>query len=80
MIRDLRNFDERFEEALAANVMEIATTSVVSVSENTSIDDICALLSNKRIKNVPVLFGKQVVGTVSRGDIVRALMRTAISS
>lgn len=79
VIRDPRNFDERFEETLAANVMEIATVSVVSVSENTSIDDICALLSNKRIKKVPVLSGKQVVGTVSRGDIVRTLMHTAIN-
>lgn len=78
VIRDPRNFDERFEETLAANVMEIATTSVVSVSENTSIDDVCALLSNKRIKKVPVLAGKQVVGTVSRGDIVRILMGVAI--
>lgn len=78
VIRDPRNFDERFEETLAANVMEIATTSVVSVSENTSIDDICALLSSKRIKKVPVLSGKQVVGTVSRGDIVRTLMGAAI--
>lgn len=80
VIRDPRNFDERFEETLTANVMEIATTSVVSVSENTSIDDICTLLSNKRIKKVPVLSGKQVVGTVSRGDIVRTLMQAAISS
>lgn len=63
--RDLRNFDERFEEPLAANVMDIATTSVVSVSEDTSIDEICALLSTKRIKKVPVLAGEQVVGTVA---------------
>ena len=80
VIRDPRNFDERFEETLAANVMEIATTSVVSVSENTSIDEVCALLSTKRIKKVPVLAGKQVVGTVSRSDIVRTLMGAAIGT
>lgn len=78
VIRDPRNFDERFEETLAANVMDIATTSVVSVSEGTLIDDICALLSTKRIKKVPVLSGRKVVGTVSRSDIVRTLMSAVI--
>lgn len=80
VIRDPRNFDERFEETLAANVMDIATTSVVSVSEGTSIDDICALLSTKRIKKAPVLFGRRVVGTVSRSGIVRTLMSATIAS
>lgn len=72
--RDMRTFDTRLAETLDANVMEIATTSLVSVTAQTSIDEVCSILSSKRIKKVPVLEGKRVVGTISRSDVVRALM------
>lgn len=72
--RDMRTFDTRLTETLDANVMEIATTSLVSVTAQTSIDEVCSILSSKRIKKVPVLEGKRVVGTISRSDVVRALM------
>lgn len=78
VVRDMRNFDERFAETLSANVMDIATTSIVSVTESAPIDEVCALLSTKRIKKVPVLAGRRVVGTISRADIVRILMAQAM--
>ena len=78
VVRDVRNFDERFAETLSANVMDIATTSIVSVTESAPIDEVCALLSTKRIKKVPVLAGRRVVGTISRADIVRTLMAQAM--
>lgn len=78
VVRDMRNFDERFAETLSANVMDIATTSIVSVAESAPIDEVCALLSTKRIKKVPVLAGRRVVGTISRADIVRTLMAQAM--
>lgn len=78
VVRDMRNFDERFAETLSANVMDIATTAIVSVAESAPIDEVCALLSTKRIKKVPVLAGRRVVGTISRADIVRTLMAQAM--
>ncbi len=78
MLRDLRNFDERFADALSANVMDIATRQIVSVSKTTSIDDVCALLASKRIKKVPVVEAGKLQGTISRSDVVRALMATVV--
>ncbi len=74
LYRDLRSFDVRMSDALAANIMDIATTSVISVSINDSIDDICSTLSERGVKKVPVLDGRRLVGTISRSDIVRQLM------
>ncbi len=74
LYRDLRSFDVRMRDALAANIMDIATTSVISVSVDDSIDDICATLSEKGVKKVPVLDRHRLVGTISRSDIVRQLM------
>lgn len=56
-------------------VGEIMTTGVSSVTEDTSLSEIAQLLSEKDIKRVPVMRGEKLVGMVSRGDLVRAMLR-----
>ena len=52
---------------------DIMSSSVISVSEDTDVEDVRILLIDRRIHRVPVLSGQELVGIVSRGDIV-ALM------
>ncbi len=54
-------------------VKSIMTKKVISVSEDTSIEEIASLIDAHRIKRVPVKLGGKLVGIVSRADIVRAL-------
>ena len=54
----------------AADVM---TTAVISVSEDTDVEDVRHLLIDRRIRRVPVLRGGRLVGIVSRGDVVALL-------
>jgi CBS domain-containing protein len=54
----------------AANVM---TTSVISVSADTPISDVRHLLVDRRIRRVPVVEGGELVGIVSRGDVIALL-------
>jgi CBS domain-containing protein len=49
------------------------TTPVITVGEDTEIDEVARLLTAHRIKRVPVLRDGRVVGIVSRADLVRAL-------
>lgn len=49
---------------------ELMTTAVISVTEDTAIEDIRHLLLDRRIRRVPVLRGAELVGVVSRGDVV----------
>jgi CBS-domain-containing membrane protein len=56
-----------------ATVKDIMTHHVVTVTETTPVDHIAQLLTGKRIKRVPVMCGTQVVGIVSRADIVRMM-------
>ncbi|MGB9878201.1 MAG: CBS domain-containing protein [bacterium] len=53
-------------------VGEIMTKEVISVSEDTPIEEIAKILAEKGIKRVPVLKEGKLVGIVSRADIVRA--------
>ena len=58
------------------NVEEIMTRDLVSVTPDTPLDEIVALMERRRIKRVPVLDGDVPVGIVSRADLLRALARS----
>jgi CBS domain-containing protein len=55
-------------------VEEVMTRDVVSVSENASLDEVVSLMEKRGIKRLPVLRGRQLVGIVSRANMVRALL------
>jgi predicted transcriptional regulator len=57
-------------------VEEIMTRQLVSVTPDTPLDEIVALMERRRIKRMPVLDGDTPVGIVSRADLLRALART----
>lgn len=54
-------------------VNEIMTRDVVTVDEETSLADVATLLETRRIKRVPVMRGSEIVGIISRSNLVRAL-------
>jgi CBS domain-containing protein len=57
----------------ARRVEDIMTRNLVSVSPDTPLDEVVALMERRRIKRVPVLEGDVPVGIVSRADLLRAL-------
>lgn len=71
---ELTQMEELIAELQEANVMDLATTSVVSVHENDTYDEAGRVLGKKPIKKVPVLNDDgQVVGVLSRSNITRYL-------
>jgi CBS domain-containing protein/rubredoxin len=56
-----------------ATVADIMSHSVISVSPDTAVEEVAHLLANRRIRRVPVLDGDQLVGIVSRSDLVKQI-------
>jgi CBS domain-containing protein len=54
-------------------VKNIMTRDVVTVTEDTDLADVAALLEAKRIKRVPVVREGKIAGIISRANIVRAV-------
>lgn len=61
----------------ARQARDIMTREVVTVEEDATLGDIAALLETRGVKRVPVMRGNDVVGIVSRADLVRALAEGA---
>ncbi|MEV4355471.1 CBS domain-containing protein [Nonomuraea sp. NPDC049625] len=65
----------RSYEAPPRQVMEVMTSDVVTVTETTDVTIAIDLMVGKRIKSLPVLRGQEIVGMVSRCDLMAMLAR-----
>jgi hypothetical protein len=57
-------------------VKDIMTRDVVTVTDDTDLGEVAALLEAKRIKRVPVMREGRLMGIISRANIVRAVGAT----
>lgn len=55
-------------------VSEIMTSEVYYVRPDQNIEDCMALMTDKRVRHLPALENDQLVGVVSIGDVVKALI------
>lgn len=51
---------------------DVMTSHVVCVPPDRSVDECMALMTDKRVRHLPVVEHKQVIGVVSIGDLVKA--------
>jgi CBS domain-containing protein len=57
---------------LAQPVAALMTTELVTCEPRTTVDELARLMTDRRIRHVPVLDGDQLVGIVSIGDVVKS--------
>ena len=60
--------------ALNRPVSTIMTTMVATCTKSDTVDAISVLMTRHRVRHVPVLDGKELIGIVSIGDVVKTRM------
>src|SRR3989338_3718243 len=63
------------EKMLGATVKDIYSKKVITINENTTMEDIATIMSEKKVHLLPVLRGDDLVGVVGKVDVVRALAK-----
>jgi CBS-domain-containing membrane protein len=66
-----------YSHSHGSKVSEVMTADVYTVTEDTSLEDIVDLMERHRIKRVPVVRGKKVVGMVTRSNLMHAMVSLA---
>jgi CBS domain-containing protein len=63
---------EEIKKMTASKVDEICTKKVVSITEETSLEEVATIMSEKNIHLLPVVRDSVVVGIVGKADVVSA--------
>jgi CBS domain-containing protein len=50
---------------------------VVTVTSDTSLEECMALMASKKVRHLPVMDKKEIIGLISYGDVIRALVAKA---
>lgn len=66
-----------YSHSHGSKVAEVMTTDVHTVTEDANLEDIVELMERRRIKRVPVMRGKKVVGMVTRSNLMHAMVSLA---
>jgi len=70
---DQDDFWKRLGSLLELEAMKLATKQVISIEGDENVEKAFKMLSEKRIKKVPVLYEGKLVGTLSRSNIIIGL-------
>ena len=72
---DAERLAREYQKAHGMTVGEVMTRSLITVSPDLPIESVALILDEHRIRRVPVVADGQLLGIVSRGDLVKALAK-----
>ena len=55
-------------------VAEVMTSHVVEIGPGSNLEQCMAIMTDKRVRHLPVVAGGRVAGLISIGDVVKALL------
>jgi len=63
------------EKIRTMTVEAIMTTNLIIGTEDDHVDYILAIMTENRIRHIPIMSGRELKGMVSIGDVVKALLK-----
>jgi CBS domain-containing protein len=60
--------------SLQTPITDFMTSPVYYITPDQTLDDCMAVMTNKRLRHLPVLEGEKLVGIISIGDVVKKIL------
>lgn len=67
-------FEHELKKAVAATVGDVMSENPTSVQADASVEDVATLLVDRGFSRVPVLDGDELVGIVTKSDVLRSIV------
>jgi CBS domain-containing protein len=67
-------FEHELKKAVAATVGDVMTAEPLTVQAKASVEDVATLLVERDVSRLPVLDGDELVGIVTKSDVLRAMI------
>ena len=71
----MRGLAIRGGAALADDVDSLMTKSVFTCGPDATLQDLMSMMTERRIRHIPVMDGEQIIGMISIGDVVKERMQ-----
>ena len=65
--------EKELKKMAGITVEDIFAHEVISVQQDTPLDEVATLMAEKKIHTLPVIDGEKLVGVIGKSDIIRAL-------
>jgi CBS domain-containing protein len=72
----LQRFEHEFRKAIGATVGDVMTEEVITTDEDATIEDVATIMVDQDVSRLPVVADGKLIGIVTKGDLVRAIVRT----
>lgn len=70
----VEQFHDDFKKLIAGRAREIMSNEVITVSEDTELQEVAQIMVENGIKRVPVVKDQKMIGIISRYDMIKTLI------
>lgn len=65
--------EKELKKMAGATVSDIFAPEIITVQQDTPLDEIATLMAEKKVHTLPVLDGETLVGVIGKSDIIRTI-------
>ncbi|MDI6729068.1 MAG: CBS domain-containing protein [Thermodesulfovibrionales bacterium] len=75
MLESPSRIEKEIKKMAAVTVADICVRDVITVAEDTPVEDIATIMSEKKVHLIPVVEGRNVRGIIGKMDLIKGMVK-----